>query len=426
MFRARHGHQAIKMPKGRRKSQLARAKGVHFRTMLSALVPFLVLAAIFLSVNLSSYDAPSQMLLSSSIGLNANQKGQMNQSYSKSKSSRFILSNVMPGCTSGQLKLIARNLHSPERLQRFSNCPETSSWLFSSDRTWLTRLKQPHDPLIAIYAGCNKGMDAVNTLRALSQNASIDKQIWKDSLRPGKSACGQTNSPQHEILSNSTMRLAHVYCIEAMPSTARVLKRAVESLGWTSQFHIVHAAVDATDGTLRFPDAGAGVEHLGVWACLEPQYRSSCRRVRKISLDTFVLKQQQHFNERTLVDYLSIDVEGNDWHVLLGASQILDQTKYLEFEYHNVGAWVSHNLSTAIDFLAAKGFACFWSGRQGKLIQITGCFRSEYNEYKTWSNVACAHHTRAPDLLWQMRKIHEDFLLRQQEKRAQRKRGKQK
>jgi hypothetical protein len=40
-----------------------------------------------------------------------------------------------------------------------------------------------------------------------------------------------------------------------------------------------------------------------------------------------------------LINISSIDVEGYDRPVLIGANQTLQRNKYLEFECHFVGAW---------------------------------------------------------------------------------------
>jgi hypothetical protein len=138
--------------------------------------------------------------------------------------------------------------------------------------------------------------------------------------------------------------------------------------------------------------------------------------VTQYALDTFVQHYVTEAKTTTtndngdgdfLIDILSIDVEGYDWPVLVGANQTLQRTKYLEFEYHSVGAWNKYNLSTAIAFLHQHQFMCYWAGREGKLWRITGCWRHEYDRFKQWSNVGCVHRTNAPRLA---RRMEERFL----------------
>jgi hypothetical protein len=123
----------------------------------------------------------------------------------------------------------------------------------------------------------------------------------------------------------------------------------------------------------------------------ETKSDSNCENMTQYALDTFV---QHYVNEAKtittndngdgdfLIDLLSIDVEGYDWPILVGANQTLQRTKYLEFEYHSVGALNEYNLSTAIDFLHQHQFMCYWMGREGKLWRITGCWRDGYDRFK--------------------------------------------
>jgi hypothetical protein len=55
-----------------------------------------------------------------------------------------------------------------------------------------------------------------------------------------------------------------------------------------------------------------------------------CKRIKQYKFDTsqFVLPTSQP------IDFLSIDVEGFDWDVLLGANRTLDEVNYLEFGYN--------------------------------------------------------------------------------------------
>jgi hypothetical protein len=65
-----------------------------------------------------------------------------------------------------------------------SQCPK-SDWLtdyYTAVHT--TSSNQQHAPprRIAFSVGCNKGMDAVNTLRMLSADTGIDKDAWKQAF----------------------------------------------------------------------------------------------------------------------------------------------------------------------------------------------------------------------------------------------------
>ena len=53
------------------------------------------------------------------------------------------------------------------------------------------------------------------------------------------------------------------------------------------------------------------------------------------------------FENAGAIDVLSIDTEGNDMRVLLGAARLLgaEMVRFLEFEYHNIGHWATADLS---------------------------------------------------------------------------------
>jgi hypothetical protein len=111
--------------------------------------------------------------------------------------------------------------------------------------------QSPQPVRTAPSVGCNKGMDAVNTLRMLAEDPSIDKDAWRDTFfaRSGSnstmdSASTTTQQQQEQFeagrcqqefddqfyvppVTNNTITknnyqplAATVYCIEAMPSTA--------------------------------------------------------------------------------------------------------------------------------------------------------------------------------------------------------------
>ena len=53
-----------------------------------------------------------------------------------------------------------------------------------------------------------------------------------------------------------------------------------------------------------------------------------------VSLESYVAK---HVKSLGPIDVLQIDVEGWDFDVLFGAGSVLDRTKYIEFEYSDIG-----------------------------------------------------------------------------------------
>jgi FkbM family methyltransferase len=379
----------------------------------------------------------------------------------------------LPTCTPRQLKIIQQQLPpdgcSSNRfncsLRMATRCPDPI-WLheyyFSPPPPQPLQLQPPphqqhhpkkhHDksstnnddneppPAIGIYLGCNKGIDAVHTLRTLSYNKVFNPQRWRNVLDPHKvmkgGACNQALMPKtrHEmdalLFSDPTLarmeavaqfeamvlsqalapsytavprqrqlRNAQVYCVEAMPGLAQLLETTAKTLHWDNVFHVIPAAMSDADGTALFPDflVELGFEAVSLANCQKLPIDETCQSVPVRALDSLVEthifpKQKKNYTNqvRPLIDILIIDVEGYDFEVLMGANETLTRTKYLEFEINDIGLWPTRSLATAIDLLSHKGFACYWTGSGGHLWRITGCFQS-YFESKVWSNVACVN-----------------------------------
>jgi FkbM family methyltransferase len=311
-------------------------------------------------------------------------------------------------CTPEQLHLIDIDLPNALHFHKMTCCP-IATWY----DTYASTKRTPH--FLSIFVGCNKGFDAVNTMRRATKNPIFDRPTWKKALiaasggqDAGRGVCGQADQAQFEIQEQKTSS-ATMHCIEAMPVNANALKKAASELELEKHgFHVVHAALSRQDGTTRFPKAVPfGTEHLGISACesMDATANDLCVEVPMYSLDSFVDK---HVEDGT-IHFLSIDVEGNDYDVLMRGGNTLKRVEYLEFEYHSAKPWDKYPLSSAIDPLDWLDFTCYWAG-QDKLWRITGCYLAQYDKGK-WSNVACVNRVLAPELAEQMeRKFLETIL----------------
>jgi FkbM family methyltransferase len=288
-------------------------------------------------------------------------------------------------------------------------------------------LQEIEQPLLALFIGCNKGDDAVETLAKLTGDIKVDKYVFNKQLMAAAEARGQLLKGRacpdeeddrllrHHALGNNRVGKAVVHCIEAMPSTAKLLHAAAKNLTWlaaSGRFHVEHAALarNSKVSKILFPNSKPGMENLGLSACKSPKGRKNCVSVPVYTMDSYVkakvVGHDQKFSEETLViDFLSVDVEGNDWEVLGygGATWTLAHSRYLEFEYHRIPPWNQVNLSTAVASLEEQGFVCYYAGRQ-KLWRLTGCFQ-EFMNYHSWSNVACANGALDPELAAQMEAV---------------------
>jgi FkbM family methyltransferase len=299
-------------------------------------------------------------------------------------------------CTPEQLHLIDIDLPGL-RFSDLTRCPK-ATWYDS----YLKSTSTPH--FLSVYVGCNKGFDAINTMRRATHSPLFDKPTWQTALKAASGVdatgvCGAHIEPQFEIQEQKTSS-ATLHCIEAMPVTAAVLKKAASELELEKHgFHVVHAALSRQDGTTRFPkNSYFGREDMGIYGCEGMGAKTSdhCEEVPMYSLDSFVNKHVQD----GIIHFLSIDVEGSDYDVLMGGGNTLKRVEYLEFEYHEFKPWAKYPLSSAIDPLDWLDFTCYWAG-QDKLWRITGCYRPQYDGHG-WSNVACVNRVLAPELAEQM------------------------
>lgn len=334
-----------------------------------------------------------------------------------------------PVCTAVQLATILSQLPA-EECEGFSHRTYTNFCSFSyatscPNPTWLAEYWQQQNPSTlttptAVYVGCNKAMDAVNTLRMISGQKTFDKTTWRTELFAGSSRdgmqvhpghCGQEFDEQYQIPSSlrNGSDDAKVYCIEAMPKTAKHLNGTAHRLGWQDRLIVSNVAISSTDGVAYFPSAKGGneigVENSGLADCKGAS--DMCSAIPQYTLDTFSL--QEMGQSRTLIDFLSVDVEGYDWEVLKGGANFLNRVKYLEFEYNWRGLWKNQDLSSSIDYLKNTGFTCYWTGSKGHLWRITDCWHEHY-KHKFWSNIACVNSNLAKDLAAVMEKTFHQTL----------------
>lgn len=221
----------------------------------------------------------------------------------------------------------------------------------------------------------------------MSKSEKLHLDVCGQSLTEQFSLDNNTSASSSSSSSSYGHHRAEVHCVEPMPSTYRKLYRSANELGWDARgFVVTHAAIGKEDGIAPFPaDATAGVENIG----LDNGCGSGkCEDVNVYSLDTYMSRHVEG-NGNGPIHYLSIDVEGYDYDVIIGGlNDTIDRVNYLEFEYNWMGSWKGQSLQEAIELLDLKGFTCYWPGTAGKIWRITGCWMGHYNIHM-WSNVAC-------------------------------------
>jgi hypothetical protein len=174
-----------------------------------------------------------------------------------------------------------------------------------------------------------------------------------------------------------------------MPINQKLLKHCMyDSMMFSPEvLTVVPAAVDTLPGVALFPNfLLPGVEHLGLGHI--GASGSQAIPINVTSVDLFLADEGL-----TEVDFLSIDAEGHDGRVLLGAARSLaaGRIRMLEFEYGKAGVWKTTELSTFVDYLDVLQYDCYWMGDGGELWRLTGCWLARYKEKAEWSNVVCVH-----------------------------------
>ncbi|KAL3758624.1 hypothetical protein ACHAWU_008378 [Discostella pseudostelligera] len=342
-------------------------------------------------------------------------------------------------CTSDELLVIKRQLP-PDDCLKYRKKPwlQRCSLTYATrcpDAVWLekhyTNLRftsgNPSPPFLAVFVGCNKGFDALNALRMGSGNPVFDKGLWNDAItQHGKLTlhryvCNEVTRTQFDLpLENkvtSSPFLSQVHCIEPMPATARALKQAAQETKYDMMGFIVsHAALSRENGFVSFSADGAvGVENKGISNTNCGGDGTNCVNVTKYSLDSYVERfvPMDVNNNVSPINYLSVDVEGWDYEVLLGGVRhSLARVQYLEFEYNWVGPWKTRPLSEVIQFLDAQfGFTCYWAGFNNTIWRITNCWLDHYESH-FWSNVACVNRNidEVKDLAEDMEKLFMETL----------------
>ena len=156
---------------------------------------------------------------------------------------------------------------------------------------------------------------------------------------------------------------------------------------------LVNAAISDFNGIAKFPVSrvGAGYEQAGLnffgWG------KTSAKDfvdVEVLTLDSLLKRVGMSY-----VNYLSIDVEGEDATVLKGAFDLFKTGKvgFVEFEINTKGSWASTSFEDVIRKMESADYECYFSVNEepGVLIPLSvegNCFSAEYNK-KRWGNAAC-------------------------------------
>lgn len=137
-----------------------------------------------------------------------------------------------------------------------TKCPK-ATWL---EEYYQELQQQQHSQFVGISIGCNKGFDAIHTLRMGTSNHLINKKDWKQAMEEKggtlhESVCGQDTEDSSNTFSirNTTIH-GEMHCVEPMPNTFDSLQYSSKHLHYDEYgFHVTNAAIAKESGTMYFP-----------------------------------------------------------------------------------------------------------------------------------------------------------------------------
>ena len=138
-----------------------------------------------------------------------------------------------------------------------TRCPN-ATWIEDLYQNQISSTNWEKSTFLGIAVGCNKGFDALNTMRMGTFDPIFDKETWRKARGDVDvdNRCGsQNDNSQFDIDSRRRVpRPGEMHCVEALPLNYEKLKKAADELGLTNKgFVVTQAAVAEKDGTTLFP-----------------------------------------------------------------------------------------------------------------------------------------------------------------------------
>lgn len=267
------------------------------------------------------------------------------------------MSNTMKNCSS---LIVART----------SKCPSN---------TWKTQIYDlwHRQKMKMINIGANSGSNVNEFLLQHDPDWNVSAKAWHEE---SKTSCGVCQACMSKIKRGSKR-----------VSTIRVIAVELLRINYNAMAHnfkifnvpgvALNAAGGATIGDAWAPvTTKLGQENIGLFTG-----RRGKDFVPMLTVDGLTTM----FGWHSSVDFLSIDTEGHDAHVLRGAHRGLMHKNFrvVEFEYHREGNWRHTSLNTTVAELMTYGYTCFWQGNDAFAQYEVECD----NEIRQWSNLVCAH-----------------------------------
>jgi FkbM family methyltransferase len=187
-----------------------------------------------------------------------------------------------------------------------------------------------------------------------SLNSAVNGEEWLVTLLPSDAMVLDVGFNMGDFSATVVRTRPQARSIGFDPARS-MLQHYQATYDFKSQVELVAAAVSNSSGICTFTDTADGVSHI-----VSPATANARGEVRydvpQITLDAFT-------EERGIesVDFLKVDAEGYDLHVLEGASRLLDSAKIAMFMFEFNDPWILTRrfLQEAAGFLEDKPYRLF-------------------------------------------------------------------
>ena len=216
----------------------------------------------------------------------------------------------------------------------------------------------------------------------------------------GRRVSRECVAPSGERVGAAAAFPIELHALEPLPANFEIItfglggvgSSRVEAGGVRLHLHQAAAVGDPALESVPFMVCSPGEEGCGVvlgssdseWAYAPKERRSALQNVTATTVDAFASRLGV-----AVIDVLTVDAEGLDPDVLVGAEGLLrsQRVRLLEFEYNWQRSWEKTTLKSVVEKLDGFGYDCFLMQHKF-LLRATGCWVAAY-EFKNWGNVMC-------------------------------------
>jgi FkbM family methyltransferase len=159
--------------------------------------------------------------------------------------------------------------------------------------------------------------------------------------------------------------------IHAFEPAKNTYLKLFENFKHQPNIQFYNLALSAEQGELTFFES----EELGEMSSVIQRNNENYLRSYKVKVDTM----DNLFINETILDFVKIDTEGNDFNVILGAIKLLKNKKirYMQVEYGDNWRFAGHTFIYFNKYMENLGYKVY-------LIRPDGCYQLDYNKWKEY------------------------------------------